>query len=71
MLIPAVQGAAREERLRHEQVVRSPWGQSSIHTALHLRAIVEVPLAQTGEGIKECELTQWLVKVSLALLPLL
>lgn len=26
--------------------------------------VVPLPLAQTGEGIKECELTAWYVKVS-------
>ena len=26
-------------------------------------ALVDVPLAQTGEGIKECELVQWFVQV--------
>lgn len=26
-------------------------------------AVVELPLAQTGEGIKECELVEWFVKV--------
>lgn len=28
-------------------------------------SIIQFPLAQTGEGIKECELTEWFVEVSL------
>lgn len=29
---------------------------------LHISEIVEVPLAQTGEGIAECELLRWYVE---------
>ncbi|BDA48716.1 Lipoamide acyltransferase component of branched-chain alpha-keto acid dehydrogenase complex [Coccomyxa sp. Obi] len=34
----------------------------SLHTSARLSATVNVLLAQTGEGIKECELIQWFVK---------
>ena len=36
-----------------------------LHTSAINRAasIIQFPLAQTGEGIKECELTEWYVKV--------
>ena len=63
VLIPAVQWAAREASIIPAQLAGRTCGQRLIHTAPRLRAIAEVPLAQTGEGIKECELTQWLVKV--------
>ena len=38
---------------------------SELHTSVTLRAsnIIQFPLAQTGEGIKECELTEWFVEV--------
>ena len=32
-------------------------------------SIIQFPLAQTGEGIKECELTEWYVKVHSRQLP--
>ena len=38
---------------------------SNLHTnaALSASNIIQFPLAQTGEGIKECELTEWYVEV--------
>ncbi len=38
---------------------------SNFHTSVPLAAsnVVQFPLAQTGEGIKECELTEWYVEV--------
>lgn len=38
---------------------------SHLHASAALTAsnIIQFPLAQTGEGIKECELTQWFVEV--------
>ena len=37
----------------------------TVHTGATPTAssIISVPLAQTGEGIKECELTEWHVEV--------
>ncbi|KAL0038602.1 hypothetical protein WJX77_012471 [Trebouxia sp. C0004] len=37
---------------------------SNFHTSIPLAAsnVVQFPLAQTGEGIKECELTEWYVE---------
>lgn len=29
---------------------------------LHTNGIVDVPLAQTGEGIAECELLKWFIQ---------
>lgn len=36
--------------------------QAQVNTAGPITGIVEVPLAQTGEGIAECELLQWFVQ---------
>lgn len=38
---------------------------SSLPFHLHRSAstVIQFPLAQTGEGIKECELTEWFVEV--------
>ena len=38
---------------------------SKFHTSVPVAVsnVVQFPLAQTGEGIKECELTQWYVEV--------
>lgn len=47
--------------LRHQ----TPLHCVTLHSSAALRAssIVSFPLAQTGEGIKECELTEWYVEV--------
>jgi Biotin-requiring enzyme len=45
---------------------RVPNGLCWLHLGLPLRhggPIVSIPLAQTGEGIKECEVTQWFVRI--------
>ena len=36
--------------------------QAQVNTAGPIAGIVEVPLAQTGEGNAECELLQWFVQ---------
>lgn len=33
------------------------------HTGRFASSVIQFPLAQTGEGIKECELTEWFVEV--------
>lgn len=43
--------------------MQGPIQQRSIHSTAKLNGTVDVLLAQTGEGIKECELIQWFVKV--------
>lgn len=46
-----------------QYVVQESLSSRSLHTSARLNAVVDVLLAQTGEGIKECELIQWFVKV--------
>ena len=51
--------------LQHQALLLS----LTLHTSTVPTAssIISFPLAQTGEGIKECELTQWYVKVCVQL----
>lgn len=48
--------------LRHQALLQSS---ITLHTSAAPKAssIISFPLAQTGEGIKECELTEWYVQV--------
>lgn len=55
----------------HQLPQQVPWRACPVvgHRALHTTpaaagSVVSFPLAQTGEGISECELMQWFVKAS-------
>lgn len=54
-----------EDNVTSRQTGYSHQAFSNFHTSVPLAAsnVVQFPLAQTGEGIKECELTEWYVEV--------
>jgi hypothetical protein len=58
---PSIQDVAKDASIM--LCMQGPIQQRSIHSTAKLNGTVDVLLAQTGEGIKECELIQWFVKV--------